>query len=482
MYKVMVVDDEEWVVENLKQSIPWEKYGFQVADTALDGISAYRKVLDGRPDLIFTDIRMSGCSGLELIKRVKRDLPDTIFVIISGFAEFAYAQRAISYGVIGYCLKPIENADIVRLLEKAAGILRKRSLPEDAGDILCLSAKEGGGVPEEVGALLRSAGLGLSEEDGVGVAAVAGVGTHPLVPEDRPSLAVRTGVRQFVCLMHSGRDTPLKELLPKEIPDSVLGVGVSRPCFRAESLPGRIEEATMAAFEYFMDEDYRVFDCRDFQDDDAAVSAFFARAGKALNSGDLPEYHKLTQEAARLFEEKKMNILHAYRLYSLVFCHLQGVDMQEEYIPDYSRLGSVFGDVKTMLRKLEKYVDASVFQGAGGVETGPGNGIVDSMTEYIRSNFNSSISLRDLSDRFHISLSYASQLFKKETGRTFSDYMTGLRMEYARGLLRNSDLTVNGIAEKTGYDDFLYFRKVFKKQTGSTPTEYRRESGARPEE
>jgi two-component system, response regulator YesN len=118
MYKILLVDDEELVLKSLNHMVEWHEYGFKVIDTALSVKEAYEKIEKYSPDLVFTDIRMPGGNGLELIKLSHQEYPKIKFIIISGYAEFAYAQKAIELGAIGYCLKPFQGNDIKYYLDK----------------------------------------------------------------------------------------------------------------------------------------------------------------------------------------------------------------------------------------------------------------------------------------------------------------------------------------------------------------------------
>lgn len=125
MYKIVIADDEEFVLESFNASVNWEAYGFQVVGLAYNGVDAYELIQALKPDVVFTDIKMPGLNGLEVIKRTL-DLDESIqCIVISGHAEFAYAQRALNYGAIGYCLKPFEDSEIISMLNKAKSILDK---------------------------------------------------------------------------------------------------------------------------------------------------------------------------------------------------------------------------------------------------------------------------------------------------------------------------------------------------------------------
>ena len=127
MYKLFIADDEPWILEGIKASIDWEKEGFRLSGTAMNGPDAVCVIRDTQPHLALVDIRMPGCNGLEVIRRAKTFSPDTRFVIVSGFAEFEYARAGIELNVSGYLLKPIDEN---KLLETIRGI----RLSLDAGD------------------------------------------------------------------------------------------------------------------------------------------------------------------------------------------------------------------------------------------------------------------------------------------------------------------------------------------------------------
>lgn len=116
MYRAVVVDDEPWSLINIKSVFPWENYGFEQPmgfDNARDALNA---VLQEKPDVLFTDIKMPEISGLELIQHVRGHNSKLKIVVTSGYANFSFAQQAISYGVFGYLLKPINRQDAEKLM------------------------------------------------------------------------------------------------------------------------------------------------------------------------------------------------------------------------------------------------------------------------------------------------------------------------------------------------------------------------------
>jgi len=100
--------------------------------------------------------------------------------------------------------------------------------------------------------------------------------------------------------------------------------------------------------------------------------------------------------------------------------------------------------------------------------------VITEIKQYILNNYNKSISLAELSNRFFINMHYLSQLFKERTGQTYLDYLTQVRIEHSKELLRNSDLKVYEICQMVGYSDTTHFSKVFEKNVGYKPSEYRK--------
>ena len=119
MYRVLIVDDEENVIASLKKSIPWASMNLEVAGEA-DSMASALEPARKRPfHIVVSDIKMPGGSGLELFRELMALAPDTQGILVSGHADFAYAQKAFQCGVIGYCLKPVDAADLCAYLKKA---------------------------------------------------------------------------------------------------------------------------------------------------------------------------------------------------------------------------------------------------------------------------------------------------------------------------------------------------------------------------
>ena len=106
MYKAIIIDDEPWTIIDIEKTFSLEDMGFEIVGSYRTPQKALPAIISKKPDLVITDIRMPGMTGMELIKSVRNQKINCEFIIVSGHSDFSYAQEAISYGVAGYCLKP----------------------------------------------------------------------------------------------------------------------------------------------------------------------------------------------------------------------------------------------------------------------------------------------------------------------------------------------------------------------------------------
>ena len=117
MYSVYIVDDEHLAVQNLISSIPWLENGFEVVGSNTNAISAIAEITGKKPDVVFTDLKMPACDGIELIRRVKENAVDTEFIILSAYEDFKASREFFLMGGIDYILKPLDQDDAALVLE-----------------------------------------------------------------------------------------------------------------------------------------------------------------------------------------------------------------------------------------------------------------------------------------------------------------------------------------------------------------------------
>ena len=133
MYRIYLADDETWIVIGLKKQIEKSGLPFQVIGEANNGVAAMEEILEKKPDILISDIRMPGLNGLQLLEKLREKGIDMKVIFISGYAEFEYAQSAIRMGTFDYLLKPVEQEKLNQVLERLLGAFRtERGEEEEA--------------------------------------------------------------------------------------------------------------------------------------------------------------------------------------------------------------------------------------------------------------------------------------------------------------------------------------------------------------
>lgn len=126
MYQVLFVDDEPWIAEGLCNALDWQENGFLVMGCCYDSVEAAEIIIRDKPDLVMMDIRMPELSGLDCIRKCLEEGSESIFVILSGYADFEYARQSMVLSVAAYLLKPLDKEELRKAVEKASQMLVER--------------------------------------------------------------------------------------------------------------------------------------------------------------------------------------------------------------------------------------------------------------------------------------------------------------------------------------------------------------------
>ena len=195
MRTVFFFFDEPWALIGLKHLIQWDKYGFEICGTASNGTQAWNQIAALRPNVIFTDIRMPGQSGLELLHRIREAGMSSIVVIISGYEDFEYAREAVRYGAFDYLVKQVQSADMTDCLRRINEKLDRQT----AGSGL-VSAEKSSGESEKQGSRHRTDGENSSYlvtgTSAIVQGMISEISAHYRNPATLAEYAARNGVSQ----------------------------------------------------------------------------------------------------------------------------------------------------------------------------------------------------------------------------------------------------------------------------------------------
>ena len=209
MHKVLIVDDESWVVESLKDLVDWERHGFEIVGQAYNGSDALASMKELEAGCRVYRYPDAGDERSRIDSTGRNLGLPILFVVVSGYAEFAYAQKAISYGAIAYCLKPFDEIELAGVLLKLDKML-PAAKPAPASSLLHFLEEPGEGSPPE--AVGRAGPRGLRRlEPPHGIAARrrgrSGLDLHA----KGPCVRLKTGASKSVYLLRASEAITLEE-------------------------------------------------------------------------------------------------------------------------------------------------------------------------------------------------------------------------------------------------------------------------------
>ncbi len=535
MISVLIVDDEPAVCRLLRHLIRWEELDMTLSGFVYDGQEALELLEEKKPDIVITDICMPGKSGLELIQESQCRGYDISYIIISGYREFKFAKQAISLGVEDYLLKPLKEQEVNQILYRIGNQIRKKKT-EEVQQIqnvkkLEKSIRQRGmelllyQINENQGLSMWNQQYCFCFQSEFFQVWMIRIDPKYKEREDRlvkkellqNTLEMLCGIFLEVCpdseqmlmkqrgyiLTNGGKEKELIEAAEKyrkkwgqEYKDYVLTIAASPIKNGALNIKDARIQAEMEMKRSLAEGIGRVY----YSKIELAPQSVFSEAEKlrltqALNScseesliqtvkeildakGE-PEKNTGIKEKEKT--ERDQNIERNCRRVENVEL---GITWIREEKKKFSQLeAEEEADRKenteecTTLEELESLLWSECRNLILLIEKSRKLQIslpVRMIEQYLKNNFRENISLEEVAASVHLTPVYLSGLFKKETGKTFSDYLFEIRMEEAKRLLREDTVKIKDVAERSGYADSRYFSKVFSKAFGITPKEYRR--------
>lgn len=527
MLKIMIVDNEAAIRKGLVHCIRWEALGCTVAAQAVDGVDALEQLPAVQPDIIISDIRMPGMDGLALAHRVSVDYPRSKVIILTGFPDFEYAQRAIEYRVVDFVLKPTSVESLTQAIEKAkARIAEEQSSEELARRLAHKSAQN---LQLERGILLqdlmqrvalsylyvlsRTAQLGLNLTSyHVLRLDLAPLGNAPedqtdLLPHLHQSQAILTEVLAECAVYFVPRgdqtcyvvvctaDTALLDARCREtvdilgsLPRFTLFIGISRHWEDPMHLADAAEQAKQAAqlASHSLESPVVRFDqmpsippqaMQRVFDDLRLLKSAIENQNPIGSQEILLRLFAFARES-KLPVETVRNICVSIHQFctSLLFQPNPDGYLSENGLPTLKRL--LGDDSLDHMEQSMQVLVAQIFAHTGG-DAADAAGIIRAVKAYVAQHCAEDLSLELLSGLVYISPSYLSRLFKRETGENLSSYVQNIRIEQAKTLLLTTSLKTYEVAGRVGIPDPVYFSRIFKKVTGIKPKDFRKESEGR---
>ncbi|MFD2332965.1 response regulator [Cohnella sp. GCM10020058] len=474
MFTVLLVDDEQWALMGLKSSLEWERAGLSVVCETTNSVAALEAIERLKPDVVFSDIRMPVYSGLDLLRMCREKGISSDFIIVSGYAEFEYAKSALKYGAYDYLLKPINEEELRKLARKLVVHLSERSVSERGADLFDF---------EE---LFDRTGVGPGNRYASSQACLlSGVAPNEIASaltiEEVSSLILKAGYEQYMVLLNfapaaaQAVDEAIDRLLREtERSGGSPGSGFSEAANRSANWSKLLEQANKAHASGFLDSDTPLR--RYTRADTAAVKQLVDRFFTAASARHADELGDLCRSLPALFKQPGFGIEaveYFHNSLAVLYRYKYGERFAEAALEPltYNGLAARHKNASDYAEYL--YQTCGVYT-IGQPKQSASDEDFGKLLSHIHAHYSDDLYLGDLSREFHISPTYLCELFRKKTGQTFTKYMNELRLDKAREYMKLSDVSMAEISEKVGFKDYFYFSKLFKKNYGVSPAQYRK--------
>ena len=535
-HNILIVDDEQLIRQGLRARIEYLGIDVDEIFEAENGLMALRLQEEHPIDVVITDIRMPDMDGLELIQEMQKKNNQIKFVVLSGYAEFSYAETAIRLGVKAYLLKPVSNDDLKAAFDKAykemeqtASVRQevqmkkrmdreKQVYQQEKALNALFSSQEAGAVTREQ--LCKLCGYDEKMWAG-GAESVLYLAILHINKESFEHQRFRPVDHELVRFMirniFEEIQAPCEKLLVNSLSDTrqmygifigddkkklrmeveriylrmrsvlekkmgiYLTIGVSRCRSQLEGKEtSEARQALKQRIIYGKANIYFYEDIRILGEQEFPVSQLHLLE-QYIEHNEIFKVKNLVQE---IFSEELV------KKYGSAYLRIMWIRILNLLLHHYERRGRNAAEIEKMLQnynlldriqslqEIRQKIIEMVMECVSTESVADANARskIQMAIGYIQEHFAENLTINVLAEHYGMSPNYFSSMFKKEMSRSAVNYITELRINQARGLLYHSELSVVDISKKVGYEDSQYFFRVFKKYLGMTPLQYREES------
>lgn len=532
MYNLLVVDDEEIAVRGIVQGIDWSDLPLGDIRTAYD-VEEAKQVFRAQPiHILISDIDMPDDNGIGLLRWVKEHSPDTETIFLTGHADFAYAQQALQLDGFDYLLKPIDHRHIKSTLHRVIEKFREERQQEEFRKTYEHYYQQWNKqLPLLVERFWQDA---MNQRISLGASHLASAYSMyhiPLAPEDQVALILlsveewsellntRDEEIMTYAIKNAGEEIILHELqgqliyeaggilftivyAPRQEQRLILEENCQRfiemcrtylhceiSCYVGE--PVDVAELHTAMLRItslernYMCKGGSVIWEREYKE--ASTSAVYQPSfdnwGLLLETGKRQELLRRVNSELDRMERHHIDpsLLEGYYhgLVYMVYETLQkrAISMKDVYPEEEWRVtSSTFKSLQRFREWAVPFVQQAVdYMNDHGKAV---SSVIQKAIAYIEEHIAQDLDREEIAGHVYLNPAYLSRLFKKETGRSLTDYIVEARIAKVKPMLESTNLKISDIAVAVGYDSFSHFTKTFKKLTGLTPQEYRRRGSA----
>ncbi|GBF74649.1 hypothetical protein PA598K_03006 [Paenibacillus sp. 598K] len=532
-YNVLIADDEPMIRYGLVSCIDWEQEGLRLLGEAANGAAALRKLQEEPADILITDIKMPLMDGLELVRHAKALNPRVQAILVSSYNDFDYAREAVKLGVVvDYLLKPtMEPEDLLAIVrickakldeeaerrrdeERAAEVeqgSRLRRLEGELRGLLAGHRTTPGWMPEWMkGPLVASiwrhvpqAGEAEGAIDHLLTLETATARLSQLLPR---SVALIIGEQAFLALLPDRESDgfPAIEGAQRRLQQEnglLFTVGVSPVFHHWRTLPEACRWAQAASEESFFGGEGRCYAGKiaPAQPPEPAVplddwhGPFHAQReqfSRACADADETAGRVALAAVCAIWQAREYTrqevLAQAQSLLTILWSRGHKVKSEQMMLQILERLQHIrsIRTLQELTARVEREYDRHWTQDSVELLSGGDSGsahMIQLALAYIQEHYRRELSLQKVADHVHMSKNYFSEQFKRRTGLNYIDFVIRLRVHYAKQLLTDTSLRIHDIGLMSGFNSPKHFLKLFKREVGCTPAEYRGQAAGRAE-
>lgn len=509
MIKVLIVDDERLVVENITESIQWESMGFVLSRPAYNGKSAIRIFEEERPDLVITDIKMPGMDGLELSRELLKRKADIQIILLTAYKDFEYAKKAIELGVSRYIVKNDIQPDSMRelLMEVREDIRDHKTNDRILRREKCKNLLEKGAADAELQKELMTSSMRIAQ-----YMIILPYGYFDDLLRQTEELSEDTRVLDSLIQEYDGICGFFIRFqcvfLMEEVPEEITGEMQIRQYMyeKAGEFQGKLredgEDSGLIIMGYRKQKEKG---CMELYQRLKKMSEYFRfmQEGKIYMESDLQEKvspgvtekewdmevlndnfrnhqaEKITEDIGQMYQTVREPVWDKNGLITLtekLRNHLNDLcrrspGVRFEMLLQQEAGRSIFLDeIRDRMTEIYRKANRMVQNG----KEAQYSIYIRKCIQYIEEHYSEEINIETVAGTLDISGVYLSQLCRKELSQSFLELLTGTRIKMAKKLLQQMpQMKMYEIAEAVRYRSSQYFASVFKKAEGMTPWEYR---------
>lgn len=492
LYKVYLLDDEPFILEGLKYIVPWEEYGFEIVGSSSNGEDGFNNIKNKDIDLIITDIMMPKMTGLELMGKLKKEKYNTNFLVLSAFQEFKYAKEAINMGAENYLLKPIDTEELSnnlksiyeKIKKKEENILDKNIVKNNLLKKLIIENYE-----ENILDKLKALNIEFSDNKYCIINIEISDKLYNIediiskLSKDKSISCVRNKSNVYLIIDEENIEDIMMELI--ELKSHMINTKGPILYISVGAFVNNIKEIN-SSFKTCMEvNEYKMiypnkswikiykeklimneYDSLEFEELKKILgNKEFSKTEEYISS----IFTKLKYDEKLTPKQIKMKSIEIFLNVYNYFNESKVIKDLHKYFDYIVNNNNTVDDIQIQLVNMLRYIQSKLEQTEKSMSP-----VIIKLLDYIEENYKYDLNLKEISDKLNINSIYLGQLFQREIGILFSDYINNFRVNKAKKLLSDTSLKASEIGVLVGYTNKNYFYRKFKNIAGLTPSEWRK--------